>query len=152
MIPRADMVAGGTVMALAGQVIPALPAGSYGQGTAAAAAGLLVFLAQDLDRGAQRRMEEIARMQALFAQALVGEVRLDLELRAALQAASVRPPPSDLSLSALDLERAALLPLLIRLHEAAEDSPRPPARALEQEILRHLKATADARALVIPPQ
>jgi hypothetical protein len=152
MIPRADMVAFGTAAALGERVVPHLMTTGYPLGTAAASAGLMVFLAQDLDRGAQRRMQEIRGLHALFAQALAAPGWLGPELESATRLAAGRPVPTDLSLSALDQERAELLATLIHLHTAAETSDAPEARMLERAILAHLHQTAAARALVIPPQ
>jgi hypothetical protein len=152
MTPRADMVAFGTAAALGERVVPHLMTTGYPLGTAAASAGLLVFLAQDLDRGAQRRMQEITGMHALFRQALLAPDWLGAELEAAITMAAGRPVPADLTLSALDGERGALLATLIDLHTAAEHSNAPEARSMERAILAHLHHTAQARALVIPPQ
>jgi hypothetical protein len=149
MIPRMDQVAFGAAGSLGAGVVPHLTL-PYALGTAAGAAALLVFMAQDMDRGAERRVREIAGMKELLARAPeVGD--LPDSLRGRLCAAAASLPPASVSLSALDDHRAPLLALLIELHAAVEDSPGSAARALERSILEHLLATAEARALAIPP-
>lgn len=149
MTPRMEQVAFGMAGALAERVLPHLMNTSYPLGTAGATAALLVFMAQDMDRGAQRRMDEITGMKRLFAEA--ASLKLAPELAEHVAAAAARPPPASLSLGALDGERAVLLGPLVALHAAVEELPGDDARAMERAILVHLRKTADARALVIPP-
>lgn len=152
MNPRIDQVAGGAALALGSEVVPALAATPYPMGTAAAAAGLLAFMVQDLDRGAQRRIDEIAGLRQVFTAAQRLRDRLPAALAERLDAALGRPAPVAATLTALDAERMALLPVLVDLHAAVdglEDADADAAR-LRQTILVHLKTTADARALAIP--
>ncbi len=149
MTPRMEQVAFGMAGALAERVLPHLMHTSYPLGTAGATAALLVFMAQDMDRGAQRRMDEITGMKRLY-EAAAG-LPLAPELAASLLAAAARPLPTSLSLGMLDGERAVLLAPLVALHAAVEELPGDDARAVERAILAHLRTTADARALVIPP-
>jgi hypothetical protein len=148
MIPTASTVQAGTLMALATGVLPHLTL-PYAQGTTAAAAALLAFMAQDSDRAAERRVVEINSMQDIFADASEHLRARDPALADALYSRS-RDLFVSFSLADLDERRRDHLPVLIALHEKVERSDSAWAKAIEARILRHYVATAEGRALVIP--
>ena len=153
MNPRPEFVSLVTAMALGEHVVPHLPDGHYAMGNAAASAALMMFIAQDIDRGVPRRLAEIDRMKQLFKQGLeligadglVMDEALSQSLRAHQSIVPVTYAPSE-----LDGLKASMLPALIDLHIWAEDHRDRGTAALEAAILSHLVVTADSRALQIP--
>jgi hypothetical protein len=148
MNPTPATVQGGMVMALATGVLPHLSV-PYALGTAAAAAALLAFMAQDTDRGAERRVSEINGMQAIFAEFCEVAVGADQGLRDEAYSRS-RDIFISFELSELDERRREHLPVLIQIHELVESIEQAWARKIELQILAHLRTTAEGRALVIP--
>lgn len=149
MNPSLSTVQAGAVMALATGVLPhvSLP---YALGTAAAAAGLLAFMAQESDRAAERRIAEINRMQDIF-RAYADALEQSPNVLSREADSRSRDIFVSMTLPDLDERRREHLPVLVAIHEAVEAVDATWGRQIERDILDHLAATAESRALVIPP-
>ena len=129
MRPEVDATMQAVIERLAGEVLPALPAG-YGQSNLTLLVMLLAASAEQWDNAAAWRAEENAALKALFADATPV---VDGPLRARLEAA-VAAPSAGLRISALNAENDSLRALLIELHAAVEECPGDAARRVEAAI------------------
>jgi len=127
------------------RLAPALGAG-YEQSNTAALGVLLLALREEVERGAQRRVQENHELRRLFRKA--APAIADAGLRERLVAAAAT---HDTSLAVSDLERdnATLRGLLVELHVHVEELDSPKARRLEDEIWRELAASTERRRLSI---
>jgi hypothetical protein len=146
MKPEVDQILGISAGQLMAGVIPLLP-NSYSQGSTAVLSFLMLFSAQEYERGAEIRVADNTDMRAVFG-ALAPLVR-DTELKAKLREAAASTD-SSLLISALDKSNAHLRALLIELHIYLESQDGDAGRAGEKRIWDVLKASA-ARRLVKPP-
>jgi hypothetical protein len=146
MKPEVDQILGLSAGQLMAGVVPLLP-DSYSQGSTALLSFLMLFCAQEYERGAEIRSVDNSDMRAAFSAlaALVG----DAKLKARLEEAAASADPS-LLISALDKSNAQLRALLIELQTYLEEQQGDAARAGERRIWDILKASA-ARRLVTPP-
>lgn len=102
-------------------------------------AGLMKCLAQDFDRAAQVRMDDLSAMQVLFTDSL-GVIKQEA-LRSELQHYIGQQSTPDLSVSALTKAHASASELLIKLHcEVERLCPQPNASDLNQAIWAYLGA------------
>jgi hypothetical protein len=116
----------------------------YRQASVFANALLLTNIREEIDRIAERRVDENRALRALFAQATA--VVRDPALRARLAEAAASPEGS-LLISALDASNAALRQLLIEVHAHVEDHDSPDARRLEASLWRELRISTERRKL-----
>lgn len=137
----------GAATAIGTRILPALDPRSYAAGDAKMLAAMLIIMAQDVGRAADRLARENRVMRALFADAADAPLGVALAGKLSQAAAS-----SDDSLVVDDLEREhdRLSTILIELHEAVEQSAADWAVALDARIWAHLRNAADARAVVLP--
>lgn len=143
MKPEIDQILGLSAGQLLAGVVPLLPTG-YAQGTASLIAFMLMFAAQEYERGADIRATENSEMRALFG-SLAPQVR-DVNLKAGLESAAATSD-SSLKISALDASNYELRRLLIALHIHMEQQKNEVA---EKQIWRVLRAMADRRLLKLP--
>lgn len=133
------------LMGLAGvlgtRVIPALDAENYAAGDAKSVALLLVLLAQDADRAADRLVSENAAMRGIFSDATAAAPSL-----AARMADAVRSTEADMRISTLQASHDRLTELLIELHGLVEEAD----VEINHRIWAYLGAAAEARALFLP--
>jgi hypothetical protein len=146
MKPEADQILSMSAGQIMAGVLPLLP-DSYSQGSTALLSFLMLFSAQEYERGAEIRSADNAAMRAAFG-ALAPVVR-DTDLKKKLEDATLSPD-SSLLISALNRSNAHLRALLIELHAHLEAQDGGAARAGEKRIWGILKASAAAR-LVTPP-
>jgi hypothetical protein len=146
MKPEADQILAVSAGQLMAGVIPLLP-NSYSQGSTAVLSFLMLFAAQEYERGADIRAADNTDMRATFSvlAPLVG----DMELKAKLEEAAASTE-SSLLISALDRSNAHLRALFIRLHAHLEAQTGDAARAGERRIWEVLKASAARRLLKSP--
>lgn len=139
-IGRALEVCAGTLMVdVAPHVAP-----SYRQASVFSAGVLLIAVGEELDRIAERRIEENAALRQIFAQA--APVVDDAALRERLsRAASAQG--SGYRISQLDADNDALRALLVELHARVESLPGDAARELEARIWRELADSTQRRRL-----
>jgi dienelactone hydrolase len=133
---------------LGAEVAPHLAEKPYALGHTGTIGIMLVFLAQEADRAAETLSRDNAEMRALFA-AAAGDRLLPEEMQTALARAAAGEG-QNLHLSVLEAENAALKAVLIALHAVVDDRIDEAARRLQVDICRHLKASADRRALHLP--
>ncbi len=126
-----------------GGLAPLLPAG-YEQGTAMLQAILMLFAAQEYERGAEIRAAENRDMRALFQES--APLVADAALRTQLARASETSDAS-LAISTLNESNAALRRLLIALHEHVESCEGRAARDWEMRIWNVLRRSAERRLL-----
>jgi hypothetical protein len=117
---------------------------SYRQASVFANALLLTNIREELDRIAERRVDENRALRALFAQAAPDVA--DAALRARLVEAAEAQEGS-LLISALDASNEALRQLAIELHAYVETQDAPAARCIEASLWRELKASTERRKL-----
>jgi hypothetical protein len=146
MIPEVDQILGISAGQLMAGVIPLLP-DSYSQGSTAVVSFLMLFAAQEYERGAEIRAADNADMRGVFAALapLVGDAELKRKLDEAADALDV-----SLRISALNKSNAQLRALLIELQAHLEMQDGRAARDGETCIWDILKASA-ARRLIKPP-
>lgn len=148
MIPSTTQIMVNSSTTLMAEIVPLLPEG-YGQGTTAAVAMLALFTAQEVDRAADVRLNDITSMQAILS-TLSKPIRdFDPALSNELDDAVAKTTDS-LMVSWLDQRHAELSTLLISVHEMVEGNHEPWARAAERQILNHLVNAAERRILIIP--
>ena len=121
---------------------------SYRQASVFANALLLTSIREELDRIAERRVDENRALRALFAEAAPDVA--DAALRARLAEAAQEQEPS-LRISALDASNAALRALAIELHRHVETQDAPAARRIEASLWRELAASTERRRLGLQP-
>ena len=140
MKPEVDQILGLSAGQLMGQMAPLLP-NSFAIGSASVLGMMMMFAAQEFERGADIRAAENADMRSLFrdAAAKVG----DAGLKSALSKAAATEDRS-LKISALNAENTELRRVLIRLQAHAEEKG---LRDIERRIWDVLKASADRRIL-----
>jgi hypothetical protein len=117
---------------------------SYRQASVFATALLLSSIREELDRIADRRVEENRALRALFADAAPAVEEASLRERLVEAARGEEP---SLRISALDAGNAALRQLLIDLHTHVETQDGAEARRIEAAIWRELKASTERRRL-----
>jgi hypothetical protein len=146
MKPEVDQILNISAGQLMAGVIPLLP-DSYSQGSTALLSFLMLFCAQEYERGADIRAADNADMRTTFAALapLVGDRKLKARLEEAAASAD-----ASLLISALDKSNAHLRALLIALQAALEEQQGDAARTGEKRIWDILKASA-ARRLVKSP-
>jgi hypothetical protein len=145
MKPEIDQILGLSAGQMLGGVVPLLPT-SYAQGTASLIAFMMMFAAQEYERGADIRATENSEMRALF-KSLAPLVR-DADLKIHLEAAAITSD-SSLKISALDTANYELRRLLISLHIHIEQQKDETA---EKRVWQVLRAMADRRVLKLPSQ
>lgn len=146
MKPDIDTILNLSAMQMMSTLAPALPTG-YAQGAASVLGILMMFSAQEYERGADIRHTENRNMRALFAK-LVPDVS-DGDLRAKIEAAAKKQDDT-LAISALNAANYELRRLLIALQIHFESGETRPSQQARREIWKVLKAGADARALALP--
>lgn len=127
MIPAAPQMLLSLAGALGGRVLPALDPDAYAAGDTKTIALMLVLLAQDADGAADRLARENAEMREILGEEAI--------------------TPADYRMSVLKAEHDRLTALLIDLHTRVEDGD---DEATNRRIWAHLRAAAEARALVLP--
>lgn len=131
----------GVVDALRDQVSPQLNDAFASEATRMAQS-LIAIVGRAGDDAAAIRVEENARMRAIFADASSVAER-DLSARL-VEAGNSRDP--GLRISELDAETGRLRALLVELHRWLEQQDSPEARSLDQQIWRALRDFEMARA------
>ncbi|MES1156934.1 MAG: hypothetical protein ABUL73_04050 [Alphaproteobacteria bacterium] len=109
---------------------------------------ILACAAQEADRAVETAILEQDALKALFAEAALSP--LDLELRARLRAAAENDARPSLKLSDLEGQTTKLKFLLMELLEAVEAERFDWAEQLESRIWNVLKSAAERRALYLP--
>jgi hypothetical protein len=146
MKPEVDQILNMSAGQLMAGVIPLLP-DSYSQGSTALLSFLMLFSAQEYERGAEIRVADNTDMRAVF-RALAPLVS-DAKLKSSLVEAAASAD-SSLLISALDKSNSHLRVLLIELQTHLEDRQGDAARAGEKRIWDVLKASAARRLLKSP--
>jgi hypothetical protein len=134
-----EVMAGTLMVDVAANVTP-----SYRQASVFANALLLTNIREELDRIAERRVDENRALRALFAQAAPDVA--DAALRARLVEAAGSQEAS-LRISALDASNDALRQLAIELHVFVEAQDSASARRIEASLWRELAASTERRKL-----
>jgi hypothetical protein len=134
-----EVMTGSLMVDVAPNVAP-----SYRQASVFANALLLTSIREELDRIAERRVDENRALRALFTDAAPDVA--DAALRARLAEAAAAPEAS-LRISALDARNAALRQLAIELHAYVEGQDAPAARRIEAALWRELAASTERRKL-----
>src|SRR5262245_36585837 len=107
----------------------------YRQASVFASALMLTSMREELDRIADRRVEENRAIEALLAGAAGAIADAGLRARVAEAAAA---PEASFKISALEARNARLRALLIELHAHVETQSSPEARRVDAEIWREL--------------
>ena len=134
-----EVMAGTLMVDVAPNVAP-----PYRQASVFANALLLTNIREELDRIAERRVDENRALRAIFATAAPDVA--DAALRARLVAAAESQEVS-LRISALDASNEALRQLAIELHAYVELQDVPAARRIEASLWRELAASTERRKL-----
>lgn len=145
MKPDIDTILNLSAAEIMSTLAPALPTG-YAQGTASILSMLMMFSAQEYERGADIRHTENQNMRALFAK-LAADVS-DAGLRKKIEAAAVTKDEA-LTISALNAANYELRRCLIALQIHFESEQTKSSQIARREIWKVLKAGADARVLAI---
>jgi len=134
-----EVMAGTLMVDVAPNVAP-----PYRQASVFANALLLTNIREELDRIAERRVDENRALRAIFAQAApdiaVAALRARLGEAAEAQETSLR-------ISALDASNESLRQLAIELHAYVEAQDAPAARRIEALLWRELAASTERRKL-----
>jgi hypothetical protein len=146
MNPEADQILSMSAGQIMAGVLPLLP-DSYSQGSTALLSFLMLFSAQEYERGAEIRSVDNAAMRVAFG--ALASIVGDADLKRKLEDAALSTD-SSLLISKLNQSNAHLRGLLIELHAYLEAQDGDAARAGEKRIWGILKAAAAAR-LVTPP-
>jgi hypothetical protein len=133
---------------LGADVAPHLIDKPYALGHAGTIGLMLVFLAQESERAAETLVADNGELRALFGEAAEDPL-VPEDLRSAL-ARAAQSSDRSLHISVLEADNAALKALLVALHGLVDDRIDPLARQMQIAIWRHLKASADRRALHLP--
>ena len=134
-----EVMAGALMVDVAPHVTP-----PYRQASVFASALMLTSIREELDRVADRRVEENRAIEDLLARA--GDAIADAELRQRVaQLAAAREP--SFRISALEARNAALRALLIEIHAHVETRRSEAARRVEAEIWRELTKSTERRRL-----
>jgi hypothetical protein len=145
MKPGVSQILGLSANKLLGEIAPQLPT-SFAQGGVSLTAFLLMFSAQEAERGADIRARENAAMRAVFAE--LSPLVSDAALKSKLEAAA-RTADTSLKISDLDAANYELRRLLIALQIHVEDLPGGKARDAEKRIWKVLQDAAAARVVAI---
>ena len=132
----------GVIEALRDQIAPGLQ-DAFAAEAARMAGSLIAIAGRAGEDAAAIRVEENARMRAIFAEAVKVVDNADLASRLREAAASCDP---GLRLSQLDSETARLRALLVELHARLEDMESEDARRLDREIWCAIRDAEMARA------
>lgn len=146
MRPEVDQILLQSLGTLLGEVAPQLGQ-NYAAGHVTIISMLMLFAAQEYERGADIRAHENAQMRALFRDA--GEIVSDENLIRRLNAAGLSRDES-LTIAALNAQNDQLKALLIALHEFVEGWNHPQAQPLDSRIWSMLRDFANRRALFLP--
>lgn len=146
MKPEVDQILGISAGQLMAGVVPLLP-NSYAQGSTAVLSFMMLFAAQEYERGAEIRAADNAGMRAAFGALAPLVTNADLKVKLAEAAAST---DASLLISALNRSNAHLRALLIALQTHLEAQDGDAARAGENHIWEVLKASAARRLLKSP--
>jgi hypothetical protein len=147
MTPDVPRVLNGVFRALLTETLPQV-SDPYAIQTTSIAAMLSGYAAQEFDRAASRRVEEIAAMRAIFHRAV--PVVTDAELAKALESAGRDEPVTDVRVSALQSTNDWLRGLLVRLHAHIEEVAGEDARQIEEAIWEELAESTRRRHLDPP--
>ena len=128
---------------LMGDIAPNV-APSYRQATVLSTAVILTSIREELDRIAERRVDENRALRALFSEA--GDAIEDADLRSRVADAAAGDE-TDFRISALDAANTVLRALLIELHTHVESQGSAAARRVETSIWRELCASTERRRL-----
>jgi hypothetical protein len=134
-----EVMAGALMLDVAPHVTP-----SYRQASVFASALMLTSIREELDRMADRRVEENRALEALFEGAAGAIADPALRARVASVAAAREP---GFKVSALEARNAALRALLIELHAHVETQASSDARRVDAEIWRELARSTERRKL-----
>ena len=132
----------GMIEVLRDQIAPQLT-DDFAKEAARMAGALIAIAGRAGEDAAAIRVEENARMRAIFAEAL--QVVSDAGLAAQLGDAASSQDPG-LRISQLDAETGRLRSLLVELHAWLEERSEPEARRLDQTIWRAIRDAEMARA------
>jgi hypothetical protein len=132
----------GVIDMLRDQIAPGLSDG-FAKEAARMAGSLIAIAGRAGEDAAAIRVEENARMRAIFAEA--ADVVSDPGLSTRLGEAALSQDPG-LRISQLDAETGRLRKLLVELHAWLEERSEPEARRLDQAIWRAIRAAELARA------
>jgi hypothetical protein len=113
------------------------------RGRLSSVVGVVAMLAEDIDRGVPRRIEENQAFRALFREGAA--IVTDKALAQRLADEGARPSDADLRLSALDSDNDRLRGLLIELHAHVEARDDKPAHDLNEAIWEELKRSTERR-------
>jgi hypothetical protein len=105
--------------------------------------GAVSMMAEDVDNGVPRRLEENRAFRALFRDGAA--IVTDAALAARLAEEGAKPSDADLRLSALDADNDRLRGLVIELHAHVEARDDEPAKALDEAIWQELKRSTERR-------
>ncbi len=147
MRPEVSPILGKLAAHLLGEIAPRLPV-DYLQKSTMLVSMMLMVVAEESDRAAERRVQENRALRRLFGESARGIA--DRELRSRLEAAAEEVDES-LSLSALDRANDALRSLLVDLHGHVEELEGSDAREVEAVIWRELRTSTERRALSMDP-
>jgi hypothetical protein len=136
------MVLEGVIESLRDQIAPGLE-DAFAKEAARMAGSLIAIAGRAGEDAAAIRVEENARMRAIFTEAV--DVVSDEGLAARLREATLSQDPG-LRISQLDAECGRLRRLLVELHAWLEDRSEPEARRLDQAIWRAIRDAEMARA------
>ncbi len=132
----------GVIEALRDQIAPGLD-DAFAKEAARMAGSLIAIAGRAGEDAAAIRVEELAAMRAIFAEAAA--VVEDAGLAGHLREAALKREPG-LRLGQLDAELGRQRLLLVELHAWLEGSDRPEARRLDQAIWRAIRDAEMARA------
>lgn len=132
----------GMIEALRDQIAPQLTDG-YAKEAVRMAGSLIAIAGRAGEDAAAIRVEENARMRAIFAEA--ADVMSDAGLLARLREAAQSQDPG-LRISQLDAENGRLRKLLVELHAWLEERSGPEVRRLDQAIWRAIRDAEMVRA------
>lgn len=120
----------------------------YQQKTALVLGVLLMIAGEEGDRLVDRLVEENVALRALFGRAAAALASSPLAERLTDAAAGA---DASLRVSSLQTENHRLRALLVELHAAVEEDPRPEARTLDAEIWQELARSNQRRSLTLAP-
>jgi len=145
MKPASAQILGLSAGKMLSEILPQLPS-QFAQGSTSLVAFLMMFCAQEAERGAEIRVNENAAMRKLFAELapMVG----DASLKAKLEDAS-KSKDASLKTSDLDAANYKLRRVLIALQIHIEDMQGEKARGAEKHIWQMLRVAAAARVVTI---
>jgi hypothetical protein len=146
MRPDPGKVLEGAAMAMLADLTPQVRT-PFGQNVAGMAGTLNIILAQEFDRLVDRLARENEAIAAIFVDAAE---RVPPELATRLRDAIDTREPADLRVSTLQAINDRLRGLLIEVHIAVENDPRPEAAALNARIWTELKESTLRRQVVLP--